>query len=471
MAADQYTFDHMMRQVVEAADVSRAQMMARAIKAYNDHAQRPLKIDPQTRIDDNVCINYARTIVEKGVSFLFGEQLKIEIAARTNKAPSADAQSADDETFEDALEDLWPALERGEDLIDFATNGGQTGHVWAQVVVEGGVPRVVVLDPLNMTAEYDERDLRRVLSFTNQWNSFDAHGRACVRKQVTRRNGETWTITEYISLSNATTWTQAGPVVEWRYKFAPIIHTKNLPHACVFYGAADLTLNVLQLNFYINRVDSLINKILRIHAHPKTVAYGLQEQDLRIGVDGVLFVDEYEAELKNLEMQSDLGAAQTFRDKLRAALAEVSHVPEVTTGKIENLGTLSGRAIQMLYGPLIDQTKKKRITYGRFVTEIIVALLTITGKVIKARDVSLHWGSMLPADEKEAAETAVLKRQVGFSDDTLVQELGGDPDKEREKKATQTDTLGETLGKAFDAGAGAGGWYGSGASSGAGATA
>lgn len=473
MQPSQTTLDSMMREQVQQAEMSRLQLMSRAIRAYNDHARAPLKIDPKTRIDDNVQINYTRTIVEKGVSFLFGEQLKIEIAdtrraasgAATSDAatPGAD-ESGDDDALEDLLDDVWSCAQRGEDLIDCATNGGQTGHVWAQIVVEAGEPRVVVLDPLNMSAEWDERDIRRVVKYVNEWNSFDEHKRAVVRRQTATRNGDSWLIDEFISYSNKSTWTRVGATVVWRYRFAPIFHTKNLPKACEFYGQPDLTLGVLQLNHYIARVDSLINRIIRIHAHPKTIAYGMQPDDLKIGVDGVLFVDEYEAELKNLEMQSDLSAAQTFRDKLRSALAEVSHVPEVTTGKVDKIGALSGRAMQLLYSPLIDQTKKKRLTYGRFVVELICALLTIKGRVIKPRDVTLHWGSMLPADEKEAAETALIKKQVGFSTDTLVQELGGDPDNEREKVAAETEAQGAAMAKAFNAGRGAGAdVYGAGA--------
>jgi hypothetical protein len=446
----------MLREAAKAADVSRSQLMSRAIKAYNDQSRPPLKVDPKTNIDDNVLINYARTIVEKGVSFLFGNELSIEVTDPLKKkaAQTAGDVDGDDDEFGDVLEAAWPKSYRGEDFLDLATNGGQTGHAWAQIIIEGGEPSVVVLDPLNMSAVYDERNIRRVLKYTNEWNSFDDAGRAVVRRQTVTRTGDSWLIEEFVSYPGQKNFTPAGAPVPWRYSFAPVFQVKNLPNANVFYGQPDLTLNVLQLNYYLNRVDSIINKILRIHAHPKTVAYGMQPDDLKIGTDDVLFVAEFEAELKNLEMQSDLTAAQTFRDKLRAALSEVSHVPEITTGKVENLGTLSGRAMQILYGPLADQTKKKRLLYGRLITEIVVALLAIKGKLVRPQDVKIHWGEIIPGDEKEQAETLLIDKQFGVSDDTLMRKRGYDPDDERDKKQYETSTVGDALGQAFDGGKG-----------------
>lgn len=461
MYTHDFTFDRMMRDQVSAEQATREQIASRAILAYNDHGANPLKVDSQTRIDDNVKINYARTIVDKGVNFLFGNEFKVEI----NHPDAADAdelgeesEADDEEAAEDYLDEVWPPDTRAEDFIDLATNGGQTGHVWAGISIDTvagrALPRVVVLDPLNMSAVWDERDIRRVNLYRNQWNSFDENGKEIVRRQdsVRQENG-TWVIKEYIS-RGADQWMQVGADILWRWTFAPVFQVKNLPNANVFYGLPDLTLGILRLNYYISRVDSMINKILRIHAHPKTVAYNINEDQLNIGIDGVLFVDTFEAELKNLEMQSDLTAAREFRKDLRLALAEISCVPEVATGKVENLGALSGRAMEILYSPLIEQTKKKRVLYGRMIKEVMRALLEIGGFKVAAKDVVLHWGQMLPVDQLEQAQVGVLKLQCGFSKDTVVQQLGGDPEVEKTKRADDAAEMGDALGKMFDVGAG-----------------
>ena len=436
--------DEMMRAAAHTADTSRAEIMRRACLYYSDQGDAPLKKTKQG-IDDNVLTNYAELIVDKGVSFLFGDELKIEVGAEAKDGETKDTSG------EDALEAVWGDDVRSEDLIDMATNGGIFGHVWAQIVVENKIPRVVVLDPLNMSAVWDAHDVKKVRLFRNQYNTFDEQGRAMVCRQDTIREGERWVIVDSES-KGAGAWREVKRV-DWLYDFPPIFHTKNLPNANMFYGRADLRLGVLRLVYYISRADSLINRILRIHAHPKTIAYGISPQDLKLGTDDVLFLEEYETEIRNLEMQTDLKASMDFRDRLRRSLAEVSHVPEVTT-ETKSLGTLSGRAMHMLYAPLIDVSKKKRRLYGRMIKELCRALLVIQGKADEAKRIVIHWGDMLPADEKEAVEIAVMKKEIGYSDATLIRQTGGDPDKEKTQRETQVSDFAQARGKAFDAGQG-----------------
>src|SRR6185369_9576981 len=65
-------------QMVEAA---RRQLMTRANNAYAGQdlvINQPLKTQ-SGKPDDNVAINYAETIVDKGVAFLFGDDLNITV--------------------------------------------------------------------------------------------------------------------------------------------------------------------------------------------------------------------------------------------------------------------------------------------------------------------------------------------------------------------------------------------------------
>ena len=69
-------------------------------------------------------------------------------------------------------------------------------------------------------------------------------------------------------------------------------------------------------------------------------------------------------------MQSDLTSSLAYYARLKEALHEVSRVPEVATGKLESTGALSGVALQLLYGPLVQATEAKRLTYGEMLTEL-----------------------------------------------------------------------------------------------------
>jgi hypothetical protein len=152
-------------------------------------------------------------------------------------------------------------------------------------------------------------------------------------------------------------------------------------------------------------------------------------------------------------MEGDLEQARNFRKDLREALSEVTHVPEVTTGKTDNVGQLSGRAMRILYGPLIDQTKRKRRLYGRMIKELVGNLLVVGGQTAAAPTamggqtvpVSISWGESLPADDLEQAQVAVLKKQFGYSNDTLIKQTGGNPDTERTQRQADAEESARTL--------------------------
>jgi hypothetical protein len=442
-------FNLSLKELLAQAEQQRIELMRMAMLAYDDKSPKPLPVPSTTAIDDNVMVNYAATIVDKGVSFLFGDELKIEVG---DDREDSNGLVIKDMSGEDYLNEVWPEDQRHEDLLDLGTNGGIFGHVWAKIKLTDGLPSVIVLDPLNMTAVWSDEDIREVKKFICTYPSFDEHGRSIVKKEETTREEKRWIIKEYISYSDGSSWKEVNST-DWNYEFAPIFHTKNLPYANQFYGRPDLTQGILALNYYLNRVDSLINRIIRLHGYPKVIAKGLTDQDLRIGVDGVLFLPDVEQEITQLEMSSDLKASLDFRDRMRRALAEVSHIPEITTAT-EKLGTLSGRAMQILYGPLLDQNKKKRLTYGRLIKDLVKGLLVIGRKEEQAKHIKLHWGDPLPADHKEEAEVALLHQQVGASQDTLLRKLGYDTEDERQKRTFDAGDTAKALLSAFDKGTG-----------------
>jgi hypothetical protein len=425
------------------AEDERKALMARACHAYQGTdvvINRPLKVESGDP-DDNVALNYSETIVDKGVAFLFGQDLKIDIGDPVDTAESSESPAQ--EVSEAYLEEVWPEDIRAEDLIELGTNGGIFGHVWAKIAIENNQPSVVVGDPECYSAEWAPDNYKKVVRYLNTYRT-TVNGKPVLRRENTYPvSPQAWQIDLEQSTADAPTWTVLE-TYPWPFPFAPVVHCKNLPTPNQFYGKADLTLHVLSLMYYINRVNSLINRIVRCHAAPKPYALGQKKVDMEIGTNKMLFLPNHEAKLGLLEMAGDLEQARNFRKDLREALSEITHVPEVTTGKTDNVGQLSGRAMRILYGPLIDQTAKKRRLYGRLIKQLVGNLLVVGqqapaqatangGQKVK---VNVHWGDALPADDKEQAEVAVMKKQVGFSNDTLISGLGGDPDTERTQRAT-----------------------------------
>lgn len=436
-----------LKQVFDLAEFERSQLMAKALAYYDgDKPSDMLKVE-KDKPNDNVSVNYAETIVEKGVSFLFGDELGVEIGEE------------EDETGEAYLDEVWPDDTRHVDLIELATNGGIFGHAWLKIMLTDGKPEVCVADPQCMSAKWDSRNYKRVIRYRNQYNTVDDVTRKpIIWREDTERDGKQWIIKEFwrradspASLDDESVgWVSAGPPTLWPYEFAPVFECKNLPKANEFYGRADLSKYVLSLCFYIARVDSLINKIIRAHASPKPVATGIQKQLLEIGTEQILFLPDKEAKMELLEMTGDLTGAMAFRKQLREALSEVSHVPEVATGKLESVGQLSGLALKILYGPLVDQTSKKRRLYGKLVKDVVKALLIIGGK--SDQKVELRWPSMLPGDEQTDWNVALVKNQLGVSKDTILREKGYDSEQELEKSGKEAEAMAKTLMDNFERG-------------------
>jgi hypothetical protein len=125
-------------------------------------------------------------------------------------------------------------------------------------------------------------------------------------------------------------------------------------------------------------------------------------------------------------------------------------VPEVATGKVESTGQLSGVALRILYGPLIEKTEKKQLRYGRMIKEVVAALLAIAG--LSGLKVALNWTDPLPGDEKAKVDVAEAKKRIGFSENTLIKELGGNPEHERDQRQFDSQDAGTAMLNAFDRG-------------------
>jgi hypothetical protein len=424
-------------QASEAAERMRLEIGAKALRYYDGlEPDKILAVKPGGP-DDNIAVNYAETIVDKGVSFLFGEELGIEIGSESDTSGEA------------YLEEVWPMDARSVDLVDLATNGGIFGHAWLKIALSEGRPAIYVLDSQNMSAEWDKKNYKRVIRYRNQYNTTDENNQPIIWREDTDRDGAQWVINEYQSKPDKIGWTLISST-PWPYEFAPVFECKNLPKPNEFYGRADLSRYVLALIFYLARVDSLINKIIRAHASPKPVAKGLKSQDLKIGTDDILFLPNLDQQIELLEMSGDLRGAMDFRKLLREGLSEVSHVPEVATGKLDSIGQLSGLALKILYGPLLDQTIKKRRLYGKLVKDAVSALLAIGGK--PGLPVSLRWQNPMPSDEAATLNNALVKKQIGVSSDTLLQELGYDPDEEKVKRQADIEETMAAAERAFNRG-------------------
>lgn len=422
-----------------AEERARLERWSKAWEAYFGNLPDTLKVKPN-QADDNVKVNYAKLIVNKGVSFLFGQPVGFDLDSNSDERTPAE-EWLDECIRVNGGQLLWQKL---------ATNGGVCGHAFLKIAPGAGqYPRLINLSPEYVTVVCDPDDIDIVHRYVIQYSARGKNGERLVMRQTMERAGAVWSIVDEVSTNGSQFVVQQE--LTWNFAWPPIIDCQNLPSPNEYYGLADIEEDVLGLNRTINFTLSNLQRIIRFHAHPKTWGSGFNAKELKTGADETLVFANPEAQLHNLEMQSDLTSSINYYLRLKEALHEVSHVPEVATGKLENTGQLSGVALAIMYQPLIDRTEQKRLTYGNLLIELFRRLLEMTNQG-SDNLVTLHWPELLPVNKLENLQAATLEKQVGVSEDTILRELGFDADLEREKRQLDSTDMAEQMLGAFERG-------------------
>lgn len=423
---------------VPQADLERKRQMETAWKAYRGEFKPPLKVR-EGQPDDNVLDNRCAPIVNKGVSFLFGQDLDI---ATSQKA---------------LIEEIW-----GDDddkmtlLSQLGTNGGVCGQPFIKLIPSVGemaVPRLVVMDPQIVRMVTLPDDCTSVLAYVVEYPIGDG----AQKRQVVARIDpnadlgqtgpedmeDTWTITNFVQTTASGRFMQVGESEDWPYPFAPILTCQNLPNPNEAWGVPDLTPDLIGMNNVLNFIQSNTSRIIKFHGHPKTWGKGFKQSQMTMSVDDVIVLESMDGTLQNLEMTSDLSHMLNFAEVIRQDMDEQSRVPAVALGRMAQLprGNLSGVALQLLFQPLIEKTIQKQRLYGKLIREVTRAALVLAGK-LSVHDyedfkVELHWQDVLPADDLASAQVAIIYKQLGVSDNTILSRLGFDPDVEAQKSSKE----------------------------------
>lgn len=444
---------------VPQVDQQRKQQMGDAWKAFRGELQDPLKVSAN-QPNDNVKTNRCAPIVYKGVSFLFGQTLRIECRGSAVEG-SAEPRI---QTFVDGL---WGDDDDKMTLLSQAgINGGVCGQAFLKLIpaqAQMKYPRIVVLDPMLIRIVTAPDDCSLTLAYLIEYPGVND----IQKRQIISRTDpgilagiageydldDTWTITNYERRGQAGLWYQASESDIWPWPFAPIFTNQNLPNPNEAWGMPDLSQDIIEINRVLNFIQSNTSRILKFHAHPKTWGKGFKAAQIQTGVDDVLIIESMDGTLQNLEMHSDLASSLQFISMLRDSMDEQSRVPAVALGRMENMvrGEISGVALQLLFQPLIEKTVQKQRLYGKTIREICRAALVIAGLLpleqYEDYTVNLHWQELLPIDDLQAAQTALTYQQVGVSQATILAKLGFDAEDEAEKSANEQEkkTAGQSV--------------------------
>ena len=117
--------DQHLLEIAAADELARLRRYQEAWEAYHGDSPEPLK-PIKGQAGDGVIVNYARMVVDKGVSFLFGQDVKFELD-ESGQTPE-----------EDWLAECWTANGGMTTLQKMALNGGVCGHTFAKLALTSG---------------------------------------------------------------------------------------------------------------------------------------------------------------------------------------------------------------------------------------------------------------------------------------------------------------------------------------------
>ena len=401
-------------QRLEAENSARLERYRRNWSYYNGDHKQSLAVK-MGQEDDNVVLNLERVIVDKGAAFLFGKEVEFEL------------QEGETTPEEEYLENVWQRNRKGTFLTKFGTSGGIYGHGFVKIVPDGietGIARLVSLDPENVTVFWDGDDIDSVWRYRIEYTAMGRDGKAVFRRQDIEKadSGRAWDILNRIARGGEQYREDPdNPDMAWPWPFAPVVDAQNLPLPGAYYGMSDM--DDANLQDAINYVASKIQRILRYHAHPKTIGKGFGKGDITVQEDDVLILPGTESDLFNLEMQSDLAAALQFLDNLINWELTLARVPNLDPAKV-NVGALSGFALSILYGDLLEKTESKRRTYGDLLIELNRRILALAGYG-DDNYTTIHWQSPLPNDDTEAKNRDSFELDYGLASKETVRTRRG----------------------------------------------
>lgn len=406
-------------------EMERLERISAASKAYYAKYAPPLKTLPD-KADDNVTPNFARIIVDKGASFLFGKGVDLDIERGEDDVPGNPLKKQPDEEW---LDECLKFNKFSALMMNAATTGGIAGHTFLKLNgVKPGqkYPRIIALDANAVTVTTDPEDIADVLRYRIQFNAIDPKtAKPLVRRQVIEKtdNG-TWQISDYAARAGGG-FIQMGDVIQWPFAWSPIVDCQNLPAPNAYLGMSDLEPDILHLIGRIHYILSNTGRLNRFHAHPKTVGSGFQGTELRVAPDETILLPSSDAKLSLLEAHGDIAGSLALYDKLHDLLFMLSRVPPVSVGKMETIGAVAGVALQILYAPIMEMTSAKRMLYTPLLESLGEHLLDMGG--FDGRKVEAIWPDPMPQNEVEKRQVYSEDLAMGVVDkETVSTRLGYD---------------------------------------------
>lgn len=415
----------------------RANEIAAAWRYYDGDMKKPLKVKAG-QPDDNLIVNIVAKMIDQAVELLFGAMPAFQLDDEDGRSQA-----------ELALDALWRA-NRGPIFLNMlGTSGAIAGHCFVKVLPTGDPVRpvrFVSLKPEQVTVFWAADDLELVQCYMIYWTQGNTEYR-----EDHINLGTSWQIVNMMR-ENSRDWTQTADQL-WPYPWSQIVDWQNLPAARGYYGASDLRNPALNDGY--NFLASNTQRIIRYHAHPRTIGTGFRAGEMSdTSVEAFWTISNPDAKVSNLEMQSDLGSSIAFAQGVHAQFWSEHRGFDMTSIK-DRIGQLTNFGLRVLMADALNKASTKRELYGEGLQAINRHALELLG--YGPDNISqIAWGSMLP--ENRIEETQVQQMLLGMgvtSKATAAAALGLDWEQEQQRvedESESDDNIGARLLRAFEQG-------------------
>jgi hypothetical protein len=215
----------------------------------------------------------------------------------------------------------------------------------------------------------------------------------------------------------------------------PVVHVQNASQPFRYEGLSDVEPLI--------PIQDELNTRLSDRAHRVTMqsfnlylAKGLEgfsgDGNLRVSPGQIWHTDNPDASVEAFGGDGQSPSEDAHVEQLRDAMDKISGVSPVAIGVIRaRLGHLSSEnALRIALMGVLSKTARKRIAYGRGISEmsaLVLRALDISGAFRTGpseRSVRLEWDDPLPIDERARLRGAVLKQELGVPRAQVLSELG-----------------------------------------------
>lgn len=458
-----------------AEDQKRLDGYVKAWQAYL--AELPDSIKVEGLGNDNVKVNPIRAVIETGVYFLFGDDLRFEISPNKSTEFGID-EHQENPDYLIKLNKCWRANNKKSFFHELGLSGAIHGDVFVKFIPNGAgvnfdMPRLQLIDPANMYVETEPDDYEKVTKYVIRYNveEADKNGRQVIKTytqeiipeydtdddsedlQFPNARIKSWKIDNYeeewpytpgvgFHPGGRTTRVKVGPTQDWPYSWPPIEHCNNVEIPHMFWGLPDVDESCVEVVQNIQRQMSSLSKIVTVHGSPRMYAKGVMPEmagEIDVSADNIITLPGgggVDPDLKVLEMLNNVQSFVEYVKEVRAQLFEMMSCPPIALGQIDTMSmSMSGINLSILYAPILQRTELKRISYGYMIDRINTKLLILMGfeDADDYEDLSIVWPEAMPGSAYLERQTLMEDVKLGLSNFTALARLGYDPEAEVEK--------------------------------------